>query len=507
MNEFRSQELQELGKNDLPPELLQLLTPELLFPQLCLRSVARSPNSLEIRLPATETNLSRNHLLLRVKSIRLLIVVIALLLVVFASGWFGLYAFIQGDSFREWLGKKVSRALHVDGRFAPLTWEGSSFNSASFSAIGNPKSKLKSLRIANISAHFDLWQLLNGKWVIDRVSAEKIEAFVGKKPAKTLSPTVDNTKQPQAINLSNFLPSDFRIEQLYVAAADLHWETNHGDTGQIVGTRLTAALRGPDQWDVTAIGGSARHASYPTIQVDRVRAAVSQDSIVIRDAKALIPGGGQVQLIGKVSTGRQLNAQFTADFSDLDANQVLPAEWRIGGRASGHLVYTGDLDQFEHGEVTGSVKIAGASIDMTNLFVTLHQLAKFGGLNDVRIDSIETHFTYHEHQMEFSDIRASYQDQIRVEGAGSITPDRLDGNLLVGLSPRILGWIPGAQEKVFIEERDGLRWTKVTISGTPDQPKEDLTKRLIGAFRDKMTREFKGQAKDAVKSLLDMFHQ
>ena len=46
-----------------------------------------------------------------------------------------------------------------------------------------------------------------------------------------------------------------------------------------------------------------------------------------------------------------------------------------------------------------------------------------------------------------------------------------------------------------------------TGSGTPEQPKEDLTKRLVGAFRDRMTKEFKGQAKDAVKSLLDMFHQ
>ena len=118
---------------------------------------------------------------------------------------------------------------------------------------------------------------------------------------------------------------------------------------------------------------------------------------------------------------------MSSDFSDLDASQVLPADWHVGGKVSGHLVYTGDLDRFEHGEVTGSVKIAGAAFDMANLFVTLHQLAKFGGLNDVRIDSIETHLRYHEHQLELSDIRASYQDQIRVEGAGTITPDRLDG--------------------------------------------------------------------------------
>lgn len=441
------------------------------------------------------------------KSTRLLILATVLLILIFVSGWFGLHSFIQSDSFREWLGKKVSHPLHVDGRFETLTWEGSTFRSAGFSATGTSKSKLRSLRIANISAHFDWWQLLKGQWVIDHISAEKVEAVVGKKPAEPPSPPVDPTKQPQASNFPNFLPSDFRIERLYVASADLRWETNHGETGQFVGTKLTATREEPGLWDVAAIGGTARHAAYPPLQVDDVHAAVSPDSIVIRDAKALIPGGGEIQLTGKVSTGRELNAQFTADFSELDATQALPLDWHIGGKASGHLVYTGNLDRFEHGEVTGSISITGAAVDMTNLFVTLHQLAKFGGLNDVRIDSIETHLKYHEHELDLSDIRASYQDQIRVEGAGTITPDRLDGNLLIGLSPKILGWIPGAEEKVFIEERDGLRWAKVNISGSPAQPKEDLTKRLISAFRDKMTKEFKGQAKDAVKSLLDMFHQ
>jgi hypothetical protein len=442
-----------------------------------------------------------------VKSIRLLILVTVLLILVFFSGWFGLHSFIHSDSFREWLSKKVSHSLHVDGHFEPLTWAGSSFRSAGFSAIGTARSKLRSLQITHITAHFDWRQLLKGVWVIDHLSAEKVSAVVGKKPAEAPAPTVAPTTQPPALNLPNFLPSELRIEQLFIASADLHWETTHGDAGQFAGTRLSATRKGMDQWEITAIGGNARHGLYPPMQVDHIHATVSQESIVIRDAKALVPGGGEIQVAGTVATGRQLNAQFTADFSELDANQALPPEWHIGGKASGHLVYTGDLDRFEHGEITGFIKIAGAAFDMTNLFVTLHQLAKFGGLNDVRIDSIEAHLNYHEHQLELSDIRASYQDQIRVEGAGSITPDRLNGNLLVGLSPRILGWIPGAEEKVFIEERDGLRWAKVNISGTPEQPKEDLTKRLISAFRDKMTKEFKGEAKDAVKSLLDMFHQ
>jgi len=442
-----------------------------------------------------------------VKSFRLLILVAALLALLFFSGWIGFHSFIQSDSFREWLSKKISRSIHVNGQLEPLTWEGSLFRSAGFSAKGSGKSKLRSLEVTNLSAQVDWGQLLKGAWVINQLNADKVVAVVGKRPSDTASPAPDSTKQPSGLSLSNLLPSELRIEHLYIASANLHWETDRGDTGQFVDTKVSVTRSGPDRWNVEAIGGNARHAAYPDLHVEQMHAAVNQDSIEILDANAQATGGGEIHVSGKVSIARQLNAQLTCEFSDLDTKEVLPAEWRMGGKASGHLVYTGDLNRFEHGEIAGSIKVAGAAFDMTNVFLTLHQLAKFGGLKDVRIDSIETKIRYQDQEIQLSDIRASYEDQIRVEGTGSITPDHLTGDLLLGLSPKILGWIPGAEEKVFTEQRDGLRWTTVKVSGTPDQPKEDLTKRLVAAFRDKMTKEFKGETKDAVKSLLDMFHQ
>ena len=168
--------------------------------------------------------------------------------------------------------------------------------------------------------------------------------------------------------------------------------------------------------------------------------------MAIRDAKAQIAaGGGEIQVIGKVAIRRQSDAQLTVDFSDLEANTILPAQWRLGGKVSGHLVYTGDLDRFEHGEVVGSVKISGATFDMANLFGTLHQLAKFGGLDDVRIDSIEAHVRNQERELQLSDIRASYQDQIRVEGTGLIAPDYLSRRLAPGAfskNPRVDSRLP-----------------------------------------------------------------
>ena len=435
---------------------------------------------------------------------RLLILLGAILILLFFSTWIGIHFLVHGDLFRDWLSKKVSRSLHADGRLEPLTWEGSNFRSAGFSATGNPKSKLRSLKVTNISAHIDWHQLLKGQFVIDHLNAEKIEAVVGKGLSQ---PSAEPTHRAPGFKFSDLLPSRVRVDYFFVGDANLHWQTTLGDSGQFTGTKVTATQRQPDLWDVEAIGGKAQHAAYPVMEVQRAHGTVNRESIVIQDAQAALPGGTSIQLAGNIDIAKQLNATLTANFANLDTNAVFPVAWRFGGKMSGHLVYKGDLDRFEHGEVTGSVKISGAAIDLANVFGTLHQLARFGGLNDVQLDSIATDIRYQERNTQFSNFQASYQDQIRLEGTGSMGPGHIDANLLLGLSPKILGWIPGAEERVFTDQKDGLRWTPVRISGTPEQPKEDLTKRLVSAFRDKMTNEFKGQAKDAIKSLLELLHK
>ncbi|HYY30196.1 MAG TPA: hypothetical protein VE860_19795 [Chthoniobacterales bacterium] len=425
-------------------------------------------------------------------------------LVIIFGGWFGLRFFIQSDAFREWLGRRVGRSLHAEVKFEPLTWEGWTFRSASFSAIGTGKRKLRSLHMRNLTAHIDWKQLLKGQLLVDLITADEADAAFGKNRAPIPKPGPH--PKEFAIKLPKFFHTEVKVEQVRVTSADIHWTTNRGENGQYTGFKLIVTRTGPDQWDAITEGGAAQHATYPELQVEHVHALVSRDSITIAESRAAIYGGGNIEVTGKIATRKMLNAQLTADFSGIDANPLLPTDWRLGGRASGQLVYAGDLDRFEHGSVTGIVKIDDATLDLTNLFPTLRKLARFSGLKDVQIDSIQAHVQYKEQQLDMSDIRATSQDQIRVEGSCLITPDKLDGELLLGLSPKILGWIPGA-EKVFVDQRAGLRWAKVSISGSPERPKEDLTQRLFAAFRDKMMKEFDGGTKDAVKSLLDLLRQ
>jgi hypothetical protein len=438
-----------------------------------------------------------------VKNLRPLIIVASVLVVVLISASLGLHAFVHGDSFRSWISKKVSRSLHANGQFESLTWNGSTFQSPKFTAIGSGKSKLASLQLTNVSAHINWWELLKWHWVVDRISAEQVDAVFGKHPAEV--PAGSPKKPEQAIKLSNFLPSDLIIANIDLATVNLHWATNHGETGQWLGATVHAVRAGSDQWEIRAAGGKIRHAAYPELQVEEGIATIAQKSIDIHKIHTQVMTGGQLDLKGIIKTDSSLDTNLDCNFSGVDVQQTLPNDWQMTGHGAGELNYTGDLNRFEKGRFTGSLNITDMTMDLSPLFGKMTHFIQLGGLDQVRLDSVLVNFDYQNQKGQFSNLKALYQDQVRIEGSGSFDPQNLNGVIQIGLAPNILSWIPGAGDQVFTEDHDGLRWTTAKISGTPEKPKEDLTKRLLGAVEEKMSKEFKNNAKDAAKTLLDLF--
>ena len=429
------------------------------------------------------------------------IIVACVLAFALVGGAFGVHAFVQGDSFRRWISKKVSRSLRADGQFESLTWDGATFHSPKFTATETGHSKLGSLHLSNISAHVNWWGLFQWHWVIDRISADEAEADFANHPVAV--PQTSGAKRAPGIKLSQFLPSDLVIENIDIATVNLHWETNHGEKGQWLGSTLHSKRINADQWEIHATGGKARHAAYPELQIDEASATLNQKSFEIHQIDTKVMTGGEMHLKGSIAIDHTLDAHLDCTFSGLDVEQTLPNSWHITGRGAGQVAYQGDLNRFDRGRFTGSIQIADSTMDLSPLFGKMKQFVKLGGLDEVRLDAISVSFDYQDQKGAFSNLKASYQDQIRIEGGGSFEPDTLAGAIQIGLASNILTWIPGSAESVFTEDRDGLRWATANISGSPEKPKEDLTKRLLGAAEKKMSKEFKDNAKDAAKTLLE----
>ena len=75
---------------------------------------------------------------------------------------------------------------------------------------------------------------------------------------------------------------------------------------------------------------------------------------------------------------------------------------------------------------------------------------------------------------------------LRLEGQVTSEAKALSGQLQVGVPPGLLAHIPGAEEKVFLPGKDGFLWASVNLSGTWEQPKEDLSERMIRAAGERM---------------------
>ena len=75
---------------------------------------------------------------------------------------------------------------------------------------------------------------------------------------------------------------------------------------------------------------------------------------------------------------------------------------------------------------------------------------------------------------------------MRLEGELTVVGREVNGRFSLGITPGTLARIPGAESKVFQPGRDGLLWSPVIVRGTLDEPKEDVSKRLIAAAGERM---------------------
>jgi hypothetical protein len=99
----------------------------------------------------------------------------------------------------------------------------------------------------------------------------------------------------------------------------------------------------------------------------------------------------------------------------------------------------------------------------------------------IQLSDARTKWRYSDGAYVFTDFVMASEGLIRLEGDFSIKGKAIDGLFRLGLVPGTLASIPGAERDVFLPGERGLLWAPIRITGTLDDPKEDLTDRLMMA--------------------------
>ena len=410
-------------------------------------------------------------------------------LIVMAGGYVWLRSWLHGEEFRTMLSAQAGKGMKAEAEFGAFRWDGTVVDCPSFHAkgsgvmrevdarglsidiglgrVGDRVVELRNARVNQIDLHFDL-------------RGDSVEAPV--LTEEEVEPSVPVAPAGAPPWYEKFVPNRVELTGLEVSQSAVTLEL---DQGPMVFAGTSWDVK-PDQvhgsYRASGVGGviTLPWEFLPPLQLETAKLRYQDGTVFLTDADFQVYERGDLRLAGEASIAGG-GFSFDGRLRDVMANEVLPPDWsqKVEGRI------TSDFTVADRGEgvvVDGHLDFADGVL--TGLPI-LDSLGAYGGnprFRRLSLSEASLDYAWEDGRLVLRDIRIGAEGLIRVEGRLVVEKDEsIDGRFRIGLTPGTLARIPGAETKVFLPGERGLLWTDLHITGTLDDPEEDLTNRLIAA--------------------------
>lgn len=386
--------------------------------------------------------------------------------------------YIEGDAFRMALENATAKGLHFPGShyssIRRTSWL--TAHSENFEAINGEKA-LKSLEAHGITAKFDPWGVFLRQWRFDEVRVRSGETEVQIYEARP----EETERRPW---FAIFLPTSVYLKRIEAEQANVTWRLR-GERAGFFGTQLLITPHGPD-FDYAATGGELKMVPLPQLYLRRANVLVTKTRLTLYNID-LAPGErseGNIHGEGTSGIGKDRSVDFKANFARIPIRAWLPERWKehLSGSADGSIHWTGENPRLESSSGEGSLSVSDGRARNLPFLEKLVQLARERSFEHLELSDCSFNFVWRYPKIEIKDIALGEKGKFRIEGTISIDRRALRGTIELGVARQHLAWLPDAEE-VFSRQRSGYLWTTVHLSGTIDQPGQDLSPRIIELFK------------------------
>jgi len=397
--------------------------------------------------------------------------------VIFFSPLFTHY--IESNGFRVAMENETAKGLHFpSGRYAPIRRTGSlTAQSENFQA-SNGERALKSLDAHGISARFNPWGMFVRQWRFSDVHVRSGDVEIQIYEA---NPEAIEPKPWFAI----FLPNRVFLKRIESEHSNVIWRFR-GEPAGFFGTQLLITPHGPD-FEYRATGGTLKMALLPGPYLRGAHLLVTSTLLTIYDVN-LAPdekSAGSIHGQGTSGIGKDKSVDFKANFDRVPIRTWLSGKWKgyLSGSAVGDVHWAGENPKLESSSGEGSFRVRDARIENLPLLEKLAELAQKKSFEHLELNDCSLSFAWRYPKIEIKDIAIEENGKFRIEGAISIERRMLRGAIKLGVAQQYLDWLPKPEE-VFTTKRSGYLWTTVHLSGTVDEPKQDLSPRIVELFKE-----------------------
>lgn len=395
-------------------------------------------------------------------------------------GYGMLRSYLHSDAFRKFLSAEAGDAAGVTGEFAPFQWEGLGVDTDFFEAKGG--GMVTAVRADGLHTEVGLGGVRRGVWEIRDSRARRLDVSVDTtKRVEEKEVSTQSQNNAKKARRPAWFPSDAEVQSVDVREVALKAILDQGlavASGMSVHAEQSGAK---DSYKAEIEGGTIRlpFALVPELRLDRARVRYQDKQVFLTDATVDAWAGGHIQSSGEWDMrSRAFSVQGNA--SGLKCEDILSADW--SKRLTGDVTSGFSLDNRPgFPQASGQLKITNGTLTALPMLDALAAYADTRRFRVLALQEARTDWRWNDSEISLTNLVLSSEGLVRLEGSLAIRGRKIDGAFRLGLAPGTLATIPGAETDVFLAGERGLLWAPLRITGTLDDPKEDLTDRLIQA--------------------------
>ena len=391
-------------------------------------------------------------------------------------------SYLHSDEFRKFLSVKTSEAVGVDGEFTPLRWDGLAVDTDAFDASGN--GVIRNLRVDGLHTEVSVGGFSRGVWEIRESRLQRLEISLDARNQETAN-SVRKPAPPPA-KASGWLPQEVELQGIDVREVVFKAML---DAGPVSATRVRVRVDPAEKkqaYRVELADGTIRLpiSWVPELKLSRARLRYQDGRVFLNSSSAGAWNDARLELSGEWDlTSNCYSLEGVA--SGVRCEDVFSEDWakRCAGEMSSEL----NLDNHDGTAVArGRLTIQKGTLTALPVLDALAAYADTRRFRMLALSEASTNWRWKDGELFFSKLAIGSEGLVRLEGNLSIRGRQLDGTFRLGLAPGTLSAIPGAETKVFIAGERGLLWAPLRITGTLDDPIEDLSERLKDAAGQRM---------------------
>lgn len=409
-------------------------------------------------------------------------------------------SYLHSEDFRQLLSEKVGAAAQLSGEFTPFRWEGLAVDTSAFAGRG--EGPVKELRVEGLHTEVGLSGLRRGVWSIIGTQAQRIEISLDARNSQGVTPApgiIQTEASPQREKESGWLPTEIEVDGVNVREVVVRATLNQGPAS-VTGMKIHVEPAAGKHAYLAELADGAIVLPFdflPTIRLDRARLRYQDGLLSLNSANASAWQDGRLEATGEWDS-RQGTYSIQGHASDVKCEELLNETWakRVTGTVdSDFTLGNGDRGPTAKGRLT----IRNGTLTALPVLDALAAYADTRRFRVLTLSEAHTDWRWQDGEILLSNLVLASEGLVRLEGRITIRDRKLDGFFRLGLAPGTLASIPGAETDVFLPGERGLVWAPLRISGTADDPKEDLTGRLIAAAGLRMFDIIPGTGEKVIK--------